>query len=272
MNQIQSPVQSPNSSASSRFGWTGKGILLGFGFALGYWWQPAPGSDPRLQQLASVEAALTQTEQQLAQRDVELQIERHALAEMDKTIKQQQSELLEQQGELRFYQKIMAPENTANGVVIDDLLLENGLSPGHYRFELVLAQLKRRKQFTRGRAVIELIGSQEQKPATFNLGVLGNTDKQQKFSFRYFQAIKGEFFLPHQFVPEKIKITLDMPKRRGQVKAQLVEELNWADVLQEKVLPLLHPVDNEGQVPTEGGVESAPDNATGAADGSQDQE
>ena len=270
MNQIQPPVQSPNSSARSGFGWVGKGILLGLGFAAGYLWQPAPASDPRLARLAEAESALIQAEKQLAQRDVELQIERHALAEMDKTIKQQQSELLEQQGELRFYQKIMAPENTANGVVIDDMLLENGISPGHYRFELVLAQLKRRKQFTRGRAMIELIGSQQQKPATFNLGVLGNSDKQQKFSFRYFQAIKGEFFLPHQFVPEKIKITLDMPKHRGQVKARLVEELNWTEVLQEKVLPLLHPAESES--PADTLPEQAPDAATDEPGGSQDPE
>lgn len=247
MKQIPPSKLSPNPPPQRHKSLLLSAFMLLIGFGSGYYWPQPVTEDRSPSQLEDMAAQLQATEKQLAQRDVELQIERHAVTEMDNTIKQQQGELIEKQGEIRFYQKIMAPEITANGVVIEDLLLETGISQGHYRFELLLAQLKRRKNFAKGQASIELIGSQQQKPASFSLDMLGGNDKQQSFSFRYFQALKGEFFLPQGFEPEKIKITLKMPKRRGQKKAEMIKEFGWQEVLQQRIQPLLAPL----QEPTE---------------------
>ena len=64
-------------------------------------------------------------------------------------------------------------------------------------------------------------------------------DNVLKFSFRYFQSLKGEFNLPSDFTPEKLIVSLKMSKRRGQKSALIEQEFTWQKVLVIPLKPLI---------------------------------
>ena len=171
----------------------------------------------------------------VSKRDVELAIERNTLVEMNNTLLQQQSEIVEQQLALRFSQKVMAPEDTANGLRIEEVNLEAGVSADHYRFELLVAQLEKRKNYIRGEAELSVVGSEQGHLKTIALKKLLTTGHDLKFSFRYFQSIKGEFTLSLNFIPEQLQITLKMSRRRAQKAAAMTEVFPWKDII---IIPL----------------------------------
>lgn len=170
---------------------------------------------------------------------ITLAIEQQTIREMNRTLLQLQSQVIEQQLALRFYQKVMAPGDTANGVKIEQVSIEAGISAGTYRFDILIAQLEKRKRYIRGKLLLSLIGSEQGQSKTIALNPLFMEDKELKFSFRYFQSLKGEFNLPNDFTPEKLIVSLKMAKRRGQKSALIKQDFSWQQVLVIPLKPLI---------------------------------
>ncbi|RCU51617.1 MULTISPECIES: DUF6776 family protein [Corallincola] len=171
-------------------------------------------------------------ESQIEGLTAELQVEQAANAAMQQEMVAHLNEIYEQRRELTFYRKIMAPEKEASGVVIDEFGISATASAGFFRFRLVLMQLKRSKQFAKGAIELRIEGSQTGEPATLNLAELaGLTDKQQKFSFRYFQEIEGAFTLPEGFVPERVEIRASLPKRGSRKASSTAKMYTWQQLL-----------------------------------------
>ena len=206
----------------------------------GYWFGQADDGNA-LAQLSEVTAENKRNKLALSQTAISLEIERNTIVEMNATILRQQSELIEQQSALRFYQKVMAPGDTENGVKIEDVKLEAGISANHYRFQLVLAQLEKRKRYIKGEVRLAVIGSESGQPKIINLTKQIKNTSALKFSFLYFQSIEGEFVLPQGFIPEQLELRLKMSKRRGQKAANNPQVYAWDEVL---VAPLNLLLDN----------------------------
>ena len=178
-------------------------------------------------------------EQALSKTKMTLVIEQQTIKEMNNTLLQLQSQVIEQQLALRFYQKVMAPGDTANGVKIEQVSVEAGISTGYYRFDILIAQLEKRKRYIRGQLLLSLVGSELGQSKTIELNPLLMHDNVLKFSFRYFQSLKGEFNLPSDFTPEKLVVSLKMSKRRGQKSALIKQEFTWQKVLVIPLKPLI---------------------------------
>jgi len=193
--------------------------------------------DPEVTTLRSDNLKLSQD---LVKANFQLTIERETIKEMNDRALNLQSNLIEQQLALRFYQKIMAPEFTTNGVNIEKVIIEAGVSQRHYRFEVLLAQLEKRKRYIKGSVKLLLIGSQDEKPLNIDLMSLTQRKKALTISFRYFQHLKDDFVLPVDFIPEKLKITITMPRKRGQKGGSVTQEYAWNELLKVPLKPILN--------------------------------
>lgn len=198
--------------------------------------QPPPPPDPKLAELTQ---RVKTMETSLAQATMALDIERKTISEMNSTLLSLQAESLEQQLALRFYQKVMAPEYTANGVHIEKVILTQGISDRHIRFEVLIAQLEKRKRYIKGHLALEILGSFDGKPQVLNVSEMVKSAKDLKVSFRFFQHVKSDFELPEGFMPERLKVTIKMPRQRGQKAANVTQEYPWNELIKLPMQPIL---------------------------------
>ncbi|MBA6223705.1 hypothetical protein H4J51_08245 [Colwellia sp. MB02u-18] len=187
------------------------------------------------QTLAQQKARLDFIYQQLAEKtqhintlEVELEVERMANARSQQTLKLIEQAHFQVKKELAFYEKVMAPEKQANGLVIDGVTLTKSQSPAHYRFQVVLVQQVLRKRYAKGFIELTIIGSLNNKPTSIALSELTTLNKDDlSFSFQYFQIISGELTLPENFVPETINVAAILPKTRWQKYNRIDHSYPW---------------------------------------------
>lgn len=238
LKQIQGLMLRLKSLLNYKFGLISAAVLFFLGFLAGnYWFGQIHASRPSTEVL---ELRTQNRELKLDSTKIKtlLDIEQNTVIEMNNTLLQQQSELVEQQLALRFYQKVMAPEQTANGVRLEEVNIEAGVSPNYYRFEVLVAQLEKRKNYIRGEIQLLAIGSAQGQPKSINLKNFLTSEHDLKFSFRYFQSIKGEFSLPSEFIPEQLQVSLKMLRRRGQKAATVSQLYPWEDIVEVPLKPL----------------------------------
>ena len=151
---------------------------------------------------------------------------------MDKSYQPMETEHYQVKKELAFYEKVMAPEKQADGVVIDKVLMFPTNSPHHYRFQVTLVQQQLRRHFAKGNISISFNGSMDNKPAKLSLSKISDISKKDlAFSFKYFQIIEGEFTLPEKFVPETLTIGAILPKNKWQDYHNINESYAWRSVI-----------------------------------------
>ena len=191
------------------------------------------------QALAQQQARLDFLYQQLVDKtkrintlDVELEVERMANQRSQKMLKSIEQEHFQVKKELAFYEKVMAPEKAANGLVIDNIQLTKTESPHHYRFQVVLVQQLLRKRYAKGYIEISINGSLNNKPSSMPLSQLSTlTKKDLSFSFQYFQVINGELTLPENFVPETINVAAILPKGKWQEYNRIDQSQPWLKII-----------------------------------------
>jgi hypothetical protein len=161
--------------------------------------------------------------------EIELEIERMANQKSIAMLHKIEAEHFKVKKELGFYEKVMAPEKQAEGVVIDNLTIYSTNSPNHYRFQLVLVQQNKKKRYAKGYVAVNIMGSLNNKPSSFDLTKNAHITRQTlSFNFQYFQMIDGEFTLPKKFSPEQIRVAAILPKSRWQKYHRLVKTYAWA--------------------------------------------
>lgn len=161
--------------------------------------------------------------------EVELTVEQLASQNAQATLKKMSIEHYQVKTELAFYEKVMAPEKEANGLVIDNLKVTASKSPNHYNFQVVLVQQQLKKRYAKGYVDLVVTGSLANKPSALKLSELSSiTRKELSFSFKYFQVIEGSFTLPTNFIPEKIQLSAILTKSKWQKYQKLNKTQLWA--------------------------------------------
>lgn len=114
-----------------------------------------------------------------------------------------------------FYQRVMAPETTQDGFIVQGLEVSRTLSERNYSIKMILLQHEEIKAIIRGELVITLHGSAHGKPASHNITVLQDSPKTSlSFGFKYFQVLETTITLPINFSPERFEINTDVYKYR----------------------------------------------------------
>lgn len=175
-------------------------------------------NDKKLQHQAQVQTALETLNQEnliLQQaynvQMIELEMDKSALKDAEESVKNMQQTLNEQQKELLFYRRIMAPDMPKNGVELDALtIISSPDKPHEYELELILVQRNTVKSMVKGTVNIELQGKQNDQPKTVNLKRFMLDSSPVSFGFNYFEIVNRSFLLPADFKPEKVLVGVDV--------------------------------------------------------------
>lgn len=185
------------------------------------------------QQQNTLEITQVQLAEQRKQVDyltAELAIERHTSQLQMKDLKTEQQKLFETRKELAFYQKIISPDLQANSLIIDSFTLSPAEAVGRYKFNLVLIEQDKQKNFAKGQIKLTLVGKKAGKKANVDLLQLAGFSKaDRRFSFKHFQIFEGEFVLPSAFTAEQVEVTVSVPASRGQKAAKVSQSLPWLE-------------------------------------------
>ena len=151
-----------------------------------------------------------------------------SLQKLQAELKRVQQDNTQLKEKLTFYQSVMAPELSADGVTVDELLIEPTLIENQYRYKVILVQTSKQKRFAKGYISLSLHGIQNDKNFSIDLKQLAVDENDSSFSFRYFQILEGEFVLPERFTPERVSLTVTLPKRSGQSYSRTELDYDWA--------------------------------------------
>lgn len=205
-------------------------ILLFCGYRLGNFYHGYQAQTLAQQQtrLDFIYQQLVDKNQRINTLEVELTVERMANTRSQQTLKSIEQAHFQVKKELAFYEKIMAPEKQANGLVIDDVNLTKTESPAHYRFQVVLVQQLLRKRYAKGYIELSVTGSLNNKPIIIALSELSTIKENDlSFSFQYFKIITGELTLPENFIPETINVAAILPKSKWQKYNRIEHSYPW---------------------------------------------
>jgi predicted RND superfamily exporter protein len=185
------------------------------------------------QRLTELYAQQNRQVRQINTLEVELEVERLANQSSHDLLKSMEVAHYQVKKELAFYEKVMAPEKQADGLVFDSFAIVSTGSENHFRFKVTLVQQQIKKRYARGYLQLALSGSLNKKPSQFKLSKISTlTQKDLAFNFQYFQIIEGEFTLPEGFVAEKIALSAIMPKSKWQKYHRLDASYFWKKVFE----------------------------------------
>lgn len=150
---------------------------------------------------------------------VELDIAKLTNERSQETIKEsinREQGLIEQ---VSFYQRVMAPEKTQDGFIVQRMEINPTVSERNYAIKMMLLQHEDVKAVIKGKLSIQIFGSAQGKPVNFSIVGLQDEPKTSlSFAFKYFQVIETSVTLPLGFTPEKFEISTDIykyNKKRG---------------------------------------------------------
>lgn len=151
------------------------------------------------------------------------EVDAMASDELRTALKSLRDSVKELEKENAFYRSIMNPTDERSGLQIESFSLYN-LGGDRLRYRVVLAQVRTHERNLRGKYQAKLVGKQDGKPVELDLLQLaGIAPASQKFDFRYFQNMEGEFTLPANVVPEQINISVAQDGK----SESLLRSFNW---------------------------------------------
>ena len=158
------------------------------------------------EQVKERSAEIADLRESLARAQRSVQMNETAFQELDRSLKTSAQEIVKLREELNFYRNIISPSDKKSGLRIQNLLIEPTATANHYRYKLVLIQALKHEQTINGSASIEVVGVQGGQDSVFP--VPGPDEKLIKVNFKYFQDIEGEFDLPKNFKPRRVKVNV----------------------------------------------------------------
>lgn len=189
------------------------------------------------QQLEHKEQALAEQIKQTDYLTAELALERNTISLQQQDLKAEQQKLFDTRKELAFYQKIISPDLQANSLIIESFSLTKGSAVGSYKFNLVLIEQDKQKNFAKGQISLSLQGKKQGKKTNIDLLKLAGFSKaDRRFSFKHFQIFEGEFVLPAAFNAENVEVTVSVPASRGLKAAKVSKTLLWHEALPGEIL------------------------------------
>lgn len=210
-------------------------LLIWLGYGLGNWRLAylEQATEQQEQQLDDLYQQVEQLEYQQHIVRVELEIEKAANSSLQQEMAMAQDENFALRRELTFYQKIMAPELEAEGVIIESMELRPNIAENHFHFRLALVQLERQRQLVGGEVRLILRGRLNDEPKQYDLFELANMPSaDRKFNMRYFSVLAGDFMVPDGLVPERIDVQVQLTEGG---RRMLDRSFYWSRMLEPQI-------------------------------------
>jgi len=153
------------------------------------------------------------------------QIDHQSYTDLQSNLRNLQDEILELKEELAFYRGIVSPRDTSPGLRLQSFQVEPTGQARRYRFTVVLTQVLKNDNVTRGRVRLNIDGLQGgmQKELSLN-DVTAKNVKELAYKFKYFQNIEGELTLPKGFSAQRVTVQV-LPRGRGHDKIE--QTFDW---------------------------------------------
>jgi len=210
------------------------GLCLFTGYRLGNYYHHFQVTSLE-QQMLRLEQLYVQQDESIARihtLEVELAVEQLANKKAQALLKGSAEQQFELKKQLAFYEKVMAPEKEAAGLLVENVKITAGKVANQYHFQVTLVQQRLKRRYSKGYIELTFEGRDGEKEVKHKLAQISKlTQKDLKFSFQYFQIINGEFTLPENFSPETVLVSAIMTKSRWQKYAKKDKSLAW-DVAQ----------------------------------------
>ncbi len=178
------------------------------------------------QRIASLEEQVVTLKQEVALLETHREIDREAYREVEGSLIDLQSKILEQRDALAFYRGIVSPDDGRPGLRVQDLKLTRGDAERVFNLQLVLVQALQHDRKVSGDVLLEVQGSQNGVATTYALPQLlpqaGEAD--WPFSFRYFQHFDRQLVLPDGFTPERIHVEV---RSKTRSISSIEEDFAW---------------------------------------------
>jgi hypothetical protein len=144
---------------------------------------------------------------------VELEVASIANEQAQQSYKDLMAKNAELREQVSFYQKVMAPELSQEGFVVESVEVLSTASKDNYVMSIMMLQRENIKSIIKGTLKVTLHGSQNTVPIKYDLKkLLDDQEEKMAFSFKYFQVLNLQFTLPEDFIPEQIEIKTDIYK------------------------------------------------------------
>ena len=204
---------------------------LGFG-GWGLWQVLLPASgDPRAQLASSrrenrnLQDEVEQLRQRIATLTRSDQISRDANRDLQGALADRDEEIAGLRADVAFYERLVGATAQRRGLSVHALKLQAQNGPA-WHFVGTLTQNLNRGAVSEGTLMLALEGTREGK-----LQKLSWSDLRQQanapgvgYSFKYFQQVEGDVFLPAGLTP--VKVTVRLQPRSG---AAIEQSFSWAD-------------------------------------------
>lgn len=158
----------------------------------------------------------------------ELANEQSQVANKESLVREQ--DLKEQ---ISFYQRVLAPELSQDGFVVERMEVSPTLSENNYSIKLMMLQHENIKAVVKGELDIRIFGSKDGKVTSFSISNVQDEPKSSmKFAFKYFQVIETSVTLPENFTPDRFEISTDIFKYNRK-RGDYTTSIKWQDAFSE---------------------------------------
>lgn len=195
----------PPSPAAARAGLGLAALLLVFVLALlfGAWgvWQVARGGHPPPCDAAATDA-LQQRVATLARSD---QVSRQANARLQSTLAEREEQIAQLKADVDFYERLVGATGQRHGLSVHALRMTRQQANA-WHFTAVLTQNLDRGGISSGRLTLAIEGSRQGRLERLDWATLRQQPQAPgvAYSFRYFQQVEGDVFVPAGFVPVRV--------------------------------------------------------------------
>ncbi len=211
--------------------WAVVAVALLFG-AWGAWRTLGPGaSDVHARLSASeqngqrLQAELGELQQTVATLTRSDQISRDANRDLQGALAEREEEIAGLRADVAFYERLVGATSQRHGLTVHALRM-SPQSGSAWEFQTTLTQNLNRGAVSSGRLSLSIEGTMAGKRRVLAWDDLRQGDKTEgtPFSFKYFQQVKGDVFLPEGFEP--VRVTVRLQPRSGAVVS---ESFSWSD-------------------------------------------
>lgn len=155
-------------------------------------------------------------------------VDREAYGKIEKTLRALQDENYALKQQSSVLQSIVGAGAAAESVRVQQFKIIKGSGAGKYRYRLALMQVEHVNRAIKGSVTFALEGVQggADKVLTINGGP-GSTLAIQPFAFKTFQNLDGDFVIPQNFEPQRLKVSIDTP---GKNPSHFDKIFTWSEV------------------------------------------
>lgn len=192
-------------------------VVLGFQLAL--------SGMPSLQR--RFDAQLVRDAEMAELREAALRLERQhevdirAQEALIQSVRKLSREAAELRRQLAVYQDVLASDSATAGLRVHEVRLIPGVAPRRYKYRLVLVQGVAASEAAKGRVTVQVQGRVGESARQVTAG-------EYEFSFRYFQALEGDLWVPEGMEPTELLVSMKLAGR----KKPLEQWIAWNEVVE----------------------------------------